>query len=377
MNVTQEKVQPISVDPLEPSGVPGRERGDGPKLRIAQVAGPFEPVPPTGYGGTERVIDALVGELIARGHDVTTYGAGNSQVDGKLVATVPEALRPAGFDDDGSGYLLETAMRVLDDAAQFDLIHSHIEWSSLWLSRATPTPTAFTFHGRLDRPWSNGLLEGTHGSLVAISEHQRSTHPDIDWAAVVHNGLDLSSLPWRGESGPDLCFVGRVAPEKGVIDAIEVAARAGRHLRIAAKVGPLPEEQDYFENVFKPAMKGADVEFLGELSSDERGQLVSESWASLVTGVWPEPFGLVVIESLASGTPVLGRRVGALPEIIREGVDGFFGDDVEHLAFLVDRVGTLDRKAIRESVVDRFSAKRMADGYEDVYVRAVERANAR
>jgi len=376
MNVAQETIESISLDPLESEPVKRHGGGSASRLRIAQVAGPFEPVPPRGYGGTERVIDALVRELIDRGHEVTTYAAGDSDVPGRLVATVPEALRPAGFDEDGSGYLLETAMRVLDDASQYDLIHSHVEWSSLWLSRATDTPTAFTFHGRLDRPWTTALLQGTKGSLVAISEHQASTHPDVDWAAVVHNGLDLSSLAWRREGGQDLCFVGRVAPEKGVIDAIEVTARAGRHLRIAAKVGPLPEEQDYFENVFKPAMRGRDVEFLGELSDEDRGQLVSESWASLVTGVWPEPFGLVVIESLAAGTPVLGRRVGALPEIIREGVDGFFGDDPEHLAFFVERVGALDRKAIRESVVDRFSAKRMADSYEEVYVRAIERTRA-
>jgi len=377
MNVAQETVEPISIDPLETEPVKHHGRRSSSPLRIAQVAGPFEPVPPRGYGGTERVIDALVRELIDRGHEVTTYAAGDSDVPGKLVATVPHALRPAGFDEDGSGFLLETAMRVLDDASQYDLIHSHVEWSSLWLSRATATPTVYTFHGRLDRTWTAGLLQRTHGSLVAISEHQAATHPGVDWAAVVHNGLDLTSLAWRREGGQDLCFVGRVAPEKGVIDAIEVAARAGRHLRIAAKVGPLPEEQDYFENVFKPAMRGHDVEFLGELSDDDRGQLVSESWASLVTGVWPEPFGLVVIESLAAGTPVLGRRVGALPEIIREGVDGFFGDDPENLAFFVERIGTLDRKAIRESVVDRFSAKRMADSYEDVYVRAIEGVRAR
>ena len=377
MNRTGEAQRPIAIDPVEPIPIGREGPAAGSRLRIAQVAGPFEPVPPRGYGGTERVIDALVRELIDRGHDVTTYAAADSVVPGRLIATVPEALRHAGFDDDGSGYLLETAMRVLDDASQFDIIHSHVEWSSLFLSRATTTPTAFTFHGRLDRPWVTGLLQRTRGSLVAISEHQASTHPDIDWAAVVHNGLDLTSSPWRREGGQDLCFVGRVAPEKGVIDAVEVASRAGRHLRIAAKMGPLPEERDYFENVFKPAIKGRDVEFLGELSSDERGQLVSESLASLVTGVWPEPFGLVVIESLAAGTPVLGRRVGALPEIIREGVDGFFGDDPEYLAFLVDRVGALDRKAIRESVVDRFSARRMADGYEEVYVRAIERTRAR
>ena len=377
MDLTRSATEPISIQPARP---PGAGREDEParrRLRIAQVAAPFEPVPPRGYGGTERVIGALVRELIDRGHEVTTYAAGDSEVPGRLVATVPEALRPAGSDEDGSGYLLETAMRVLDDADQFDLIHSHVEWSSLFLSRATATPTAFTFHGRLDRPWTTGLLQRTRGSLVAISEHQASTHPDVSWAAVVHNGLDLGSLPWRREAGNDLCFVGRVAPEKGVLDAIDVAARAGRHLRIAAKVGPLPDEQDYYENVFKPALKGHDVEFLGELGSEERGQLVSECLASLVTGVWPEPFGLVVIESLAAGTPVLGRRVGALPEIIREGVDGYFGDDPEHLAFFVDRVDALDRAAIRDSVVDRFSAKRMADSYEEVYFRALERAHLR
>ena len=377
MDLTRSATEPISIQPARP---PGAGREDEParrRLRIAQVAAPFEPVPPRGYGGTERVIGALVRELIDRGHEVTTYAAGDSEVPGRLVATVPEALRPAGSDEDGGGYLLETAMRVLDDADQFDLFHSHVEWSSLFLSRATATPTAFTFHGRLDRPWTTGLLQRTRGSLVAISEHQASTHPDVSWAAVVHNGLDLGSLPWRREAGNDLCFVGRVAPEKGVLDAIDVAARAGRHLRIAAKVGPLPDEQDYYENVFKPALKGHDVEFLGELGSEERGQLVSECLASLVTGVWPEPFGLVVIESLAAGTPVLGRRVGALPEIIREGVDGYFGDDPEHLAFFVDRVDALDRAAIRDSVVDRFSAKRMADSYEEVYFRALERAHLR
>lgn len=345
--------------------------GARPRLRIAQVAGPFETVPPDAYGGTERVIDALVRELIDRGHEVTTYAAGDSDVPGRLVATVPEALRPAGFEGDGAGYLLETAMRALDDADRFDLIHSHLEWFGLFLGRATSTPVVHTFHGRLDSPWASSLLERAGGHLVAISEHQASTHPEIDWT-VVHNGLDLTPLPWRSEPGDDLCFVGRVSPEKGILDAVEVARRAGRHLRIAAKVGPTAVEQDYFENVFRPVLKGADVDFLGELSSDDRSRLVSESYASLVTGGWPEPFGLVVIESLAAGTPVLGRRVGALPEIIREGTDGFFGDDIEHLAFLVNRVGELDRTAIRESVVERFSAKRMADGYEGVYRQAIE-----
>jgi glycosyltransferase involved in cell wall biosynthesis len=339
-------------------------------MRIAQVAAPFEAVPPLAYGGTERVIDALVRELAQRGHELTTYAAGDSNVPGQVVATVPHALRPGGFEGDGEGYMLETAMRVLDDADDFDIIHSHLGWPGLFLGRATPTPVVHTFHGRLDFPWAARLVEGCGAHPVAISEHQASTLPDVEWAGIVHNGLDLSALPFGAEPGEDLCFVGRFSPEKGVGDAIEVAARCGRRLRIAAKIGPTPAEQDYYSSVVAPLLKSAHVEFLGELSVEERSRLVSESYASLVTGVWPEPFGLVVIESLAAGTPVLGRRVGALPEIIREGTDGFFGDDVEHLSFFVDRVRELDRRAIRESVLERFSAQQMADGYEAVYRKA-------
>jgi glycosyltransferase involved in cell wall biosynthesis len=342
-------------------------------VRIAQVASPFEAVPPQAYGGSERVIDALVRELTARGHEITTFASGDSNVPGRLVPTVPEALRPAGSEDPGHGYLLATAMQVLEMASDFDLIHSHIEWSGLWLGRATKTPLVDTFHGRLDFPWATPLLQGSHASLVAISEHQASDQPDVEWAGVVHNGLPLEQFPWRSEPGEELCFVGRVTPEKGILDAIAVAERAGRRLRIAAKVGPTPAEQAYYEEEIRPALKAEHVEFLGELDDEDRGRLVAESYASLVTGVWPEPFGLVVIESLAAGTPVLGRRVGALPEIIREGEDGFFGDDVDHLAFLVDRVGELDRQAIRESVVDRFSAQRMTDGYEAIYRQAMQR----
>jgi glycosyltransferase involved in cell wall biosynthesis len=338
-------------------------------MRIAQVAPPFEAVPPKAYGGTERVVDALVRELTQRGHDVTTFASGDSDVPGRLVATIPEALRRAGFDGTGEGYLLATAMQVLDAASEFDVIHSHLEWSGLWLGRATPAPLVHTFHGRLDFPWATPLLRGAHASLVAISERQAADQPDVEWS-VVHNGLDLEPMPWRAEPGEDLCYVGRVSPEKGILDAIAVAERAGRHLRIAAKVGPTRPEQQYFEEEVRPAIKADHVEFLGELGDDDRARLVSESYASLVTGVWPEPFGLVVIESLAGGTPVLGRRVGALPEIIREGEDGFFGDDIDHLAFLVERVAELDRRAIRASVVDRFSAKRMADGYEAIYRKA-------
>jgi glycosyltransferase involved in cell wall biosynthesis len=207
---------------------------------------------------------------------------------------------------------------------------------------------------------------------VAISENQAATHPDVPWT-IVHNGLTLTDAPFERRRGDHLCFVGRVAPEKGIVEAIEIAQAAGRPLRIAAKVAPMGVERNYYNDVFAPALEraGSDVEFLGELSQADRDQLFAESYASLMPGAWPEPFGLVAIEALACGTPVIARRIGALPEIIREGVDGFFGDDVTAMAFLVERAGDLDRDAIRASVLDRFSAVRMTDGYEALYRRMV------
>jgi glycosyltransferase involved in cell wall biosynthesis len=260
-------------------------------------------------------------------------------------------------------------LQVLDDEGPFDVIHSHLEWSSVMLGRATSTPMAATFHGRLDLPWARELFErAAPMHLVAISESQASDHPDVDWT-IVHNGLKLDGAPFDRRRSEDLCFVGRVNPEKGIIEAMEIARLSGRRLRIAAKIGTTPPEVAYNEDVFQPALKraGSEIEFVGELSGDERDQLVASSYATLMPGSWPEPFGLVAIESLACGTPVLARRVGGLAEIIRDGVDGFFGDDVTQLAFNVPRVEDLDREAIRTSVIDRFSAARMADGYEALY----------
>jgi glycosyltransferase involved in cell wall biosynthesis len=260
-------------------------------------------------------------------------------------------------------------MNVLRRADEFDVIHSHLEWISLLLARVSPIPIVSTFHGRLDLPWADDLFADPPAGLVAISQSQASTHPDVPWAGIVYNGLRLVDAPFGRERTDALCFVGRVAEEKGIVDAIEVAKAAGRPLKIAAKIGPVGPEYEYNESVFQPALKaaGRDVEFLGELSQADRDQLFAESYASLMPGSWPEPFGLVAIEALACGTPIIARRSGALPEIIRDGVDGFFGDDVTAMAFKVDRVGDLDRQAIRESVIERFSIERMTDGYEAIY----------
>jgi glycosyltransferase involved in cell wall biosynthesis len=338
-------------------------------LRIAQVVPPMERVPPRAYGGTERVVYELVRELDRRGHDVTTFASGDSDVPGRLVSTVPEALRPAGYNGDSSPYFYLTMQAVLDQVGDFDLIHSHLEWASFLLARVSPIPVVSTFHGRLDLPWAVDSFRNPPPGLVAISANQASTHPTVTWAGIVHNGLTLDDAPFDRRRGEGLCFVGRMAAEKGIVEAIEIAQATGRPLRIAAKAGPMPVEREYLEDVFLPAVEaaGPSIEYLGELEQADRDLLFAESYASLMPGSWPEPFGLVAIEALACGTPVISRRVGALPEIIRDGVDGFFGDDVEQMAFLVDRVEELDRAAIRASVIERFSAAHMTDGYEAIY----------
>jgi glycosyltransferase involved in cell wall biosynthesis len=318
------------------------------------------------------VVHALVVELTRRGHDVTTFASGDSAVPGRHVVTVPKALRPAGFGGDSSGWFVATAMAAIQQSAEFDVIHAHIEWYSAMLAGIAAhggPPVVTTFHGRLDLPWAAEVLARAAGDYVAVSHSQASAHPDFGWSAVVHNGLELDASSPLPERGDTLCFVGRVAPEKGIIDAIEIARQAGRRLRIAAKIGTVPHERAYYEDVFRPALEraGNDVEFVGELEPSDRDRLFAESYASLMPGAWPEPFGLVSIESLVCGTPVIARPAGALPEIVRDGIDGFLRDDVEGLAAAVDRVAELDRDAIRASVVDRFSARRMADQYEALY----------
>ena len=346
-------------------------------LRIAQVAPPFERVPPRAYGGTERIVHGLVTELDRRGHEVTTFASGDSVIPGRHIETVPQALRPLGYGGDSLPYMQLTLHEVLARATEFDLIHSHMEWASLLLARVSPVPVVSTFHGRLDLPYADAMFRDPPAGLVAISENQASTHPDVPWAAVVHNGLRLTEAPFGTSQRTDaLCFVGRVAPEKGIVEAIDIALEAGRPLRIAAKAGPTATEREYFDTVFQPALKaaGRSVEFLGELDQADRDELFAQSHASLMPGSWPEPFGLVLIESLACGTPVIARRIGALPEILRDGIDGFFGDDVTAMAFKVDRVVDLDRRAIRESVLDRFSVERMTDRYMAVYRARLEAA---
>lgn len=341
------------------------------RLRLAQVAPPIEPVPPPGYGGTERIVDELARELSRRGHEVVLFASGDSGSPGRLIETVPRALRGQGFTGDFSPWITATQLQVLRHEADFDLIHSHLDFHSVLLSRTATTPVVGTLHGRLDTPFAASILRDRPSGLVAISHGQAAQQPDVPWAGVVHNGLSLRHMPFQAARGDSLAFVGRITEEKGILAAIEVARLTGRTLRVAAKDPWLRSEIAYYEEIFEPARSRASVEVLGELGPADRDALLVSSYATLMPSTWPEPFGLSAIESLACGTPVIARPVGGLPEIVRDGVDGFFADDAAAMAARVGDVERLDRAAIRASVLERFSAERMADGYEAVYARVL------
>lgn len=352
-----------------PSLLAPRIRADGEAgrtLRIAQVAPPLESVPPIGYGGTERIVDELVRELGLRGHHVTTFASGDSVVRGRLVPTVPRGLRAIGLGDDPTSAFRRTVELVLDRQDDFDLIHAHIGPWNLELAGVARVPVVSTFHKRLDTPWARvGIRPGVQG-LVAASRDQARVHPSADWT-VIHHGLTFHPPPRASGPGQDFSFVGRMAPEKGLLDAIEIARRTGRRLLVVTKRPTLAAEVSYYEAVIKPALSRADVTIVGELSEGDRDALVARSRASLVPSTGPEVFGLAVIEALACGTPVLGRRAGGIPEILRDGIDGFIGDDAHQLAFFDDRLDELDRIAIQLSALKRFDVRRMVDEYETLY----------
>src|SRR5919112_1843538 len=338
-------------------------------LRIALVSPPMLPVPPPTYAGTERVVSALGEELVVRGHDVTLFAPGDSKFSGRLVPSPAQSLWSREYRDDVSSYINTTLARVWARHDEFDIIHSHVEALGFLFARHCPTPVVTTLHGRLDVAGIPELLEEFSDiPLVAISESQRRWGTDANWVATIHHGLPLEDMPFRDTPGDYLAFVGRVTPEKGIDATIQLARDLRLPLRMAAKVYD-EHEQVHFAEVVQPAIDDGIVEFLGEVGPLERDPLYAGALATLMLGAWPEPFGLVAIESLATGTPVIARRAGALTETIEHGVDGFLVDDLSEAKLAVDRVRDLDRTAIRERALERFSPMRMAEEYEEVYAR--------
>jgi len=341
-------------------------------MRIAQIAPLYEDVPPTAYGGTERVIAGLCNGLVRAGHDVTLFATRTSRTAARLVPVVDRPLR-AHMD---AGELLTIAphlhLRMLHQvqrqAADFDVIHSHVDLLSLPFTGSTIPPWVITLHGRLDIPEVQQLLPlYPWAPFVSISNDQRRALDGVpvDWLATVPNGLDLDRYH-RAPRGPSdhLVFVGRISPEKRPDLAIEVARRTGWPLRIGAKVDPM--DVDYFEREIEPLFEHESMEFVGELSEREKPAFYAHAAATLFPSDWPEPFGLVMIESLAAGTPVIALRRGSVPEILEHGVSGFICDDVDDMVEAVRHVDDIDPADCRRRARD-FGVEQMCRRYERVY----------
>jgi glycosyltransferase involved in cell wall biosynthesis len=335
-------------------------------MRIAQVAPLFEAVPPKLYGGTERVVSFLTEELVSLGHDVTLFASGDSVSSAQLAAFWPRAMRLDGTVRDWIAphlHMLEQVHRRADD---FDIIHCHLDYLPFSLFSRGHTPFVTTLHGRLDMPELHPMFETfSHAPVISISNAQRRPMPRAGWLKTVHHGLPRNLLQPLPVERNYLAFLGRIAPEKRVDRAIEIAARCGLKLKIAAKVDPA--DKKYFEAEIKPLLSQPHVEFIGEIDDSQKSAFLSGAIGLLVPIDWPEPFGLVMIEALACGTPVLAFNRGSVPEIVDEGVTGFVVEDVDGAVAVVSRLSQLSHSQIRQVFERRFTAQRMAEDYLDAY----------
>jgi glycosyltransferase involved in cell wall biosynthesis len=335
-------------------------------LRIAQLAPLYESVPPKLYGGTERIVAYLAEELVRRGHQVTLYAAGDSTANVPLKPGSAQSLRLTGLDHLGPMFHLPMLSDVYDDASRFDIIHSHIDCLSFPLARHTSVPTISTMHGRLDLKELMPIYRRYSDlPMVSISDDQRRPLPEMYWVRTIYHGLPRTLLKFNGQSGGYLAFLGRICPEKRPDLAIEIARRSGVPLKIAAKVDRANRE--YFASVIKPMLSTPGIEFVGEINEAEKQEFLGRALALLFPVDWPEPFGLVMIEALACGTPVIARPCGSIPEILRHGVTGFIGSSVDDLVAAVEKLDDISRQKCRDEFETRFTVEVMAANYERVY----------
>src|ERR1700722_16632362 len=337
-------------------------------MRIAQVAPLTEAVPPRLYGGTERVVHWLTEELVALGNEVTLFASGDSQTSAKLEATWPKALRLDGSVRDPNALHMVMLERVRQkcDEEEFDFLHFHLDYYPFSLFARQPTPFVTTLHGRLDLPEHQPVFN-TFSSIpvISISNAQRRPVPQAKWVTTIHHGLPENLLTPRPVTPSYLAVLGRIAPEKGVDRAIKIATRCGIPLKIAAKVDRA--DQEYYDEVIRPLMAHPLGEYIGENGDHEKTDLLSGAIGLLLPIDWPEPFGLVMIEAMACGTPVIAYNRGSVPEIIDEGLTGFIVEDETSAGAVVGRPAGLNRDAIRKQFEKRFTARRMALDYLAAY----------
>jgi len=335
-------------------------------MRIAQIAPLHEAVPPKLYGGTERVVSYLTEELVSQGHDVTLFASGDSETSARLEPIWPRALRldPAIRDPIAPHMLLMEAARRMAD--EFDVLHFHMDYWPFSLFGRQRTPFVTTLHGRLDlaelQPVFNTF---PNVPIVSISDAQRRPLPQARYVATVHHGLPETLLTPTGRKPEYLAFLGRIAPEKGPDKAIRIARACGIPLKIAAKVDRV--DQVYFETVIRPMLAEGGVEMIGEINDRQKPEFLSGAVGLLMPIDWPEPFGLVMIEAMACGTPVIAFNRGSVPEIVEPGVTGFIVEDETGAMGAVNRLFGLSRETVRKRFEARFTARRMAEDYLRIY----------
>ena len=337
-------------------------------MRIAQIAPLYERVPPQLYGGTERIVSYLTEELVQQGHDVTLFASGDSKTSAKLVPCCKMALRLDPSVKNPLVYHIIMLEEVRQRIDQFDVLHFHIDILQAPLIRDIADCTVTTQHGRLDLP----DLIPFYGMfrelpLVSVSNDQHKYLRHANWVGTVHHGLPRDLLPFQpNAAGRYLAFLGRISPEKGPNRAIEIAARAGMPLEIAAKVDRV--DQTYWDEIIQPMVEAhSNVEFIGEIDERDKAAFLGEAAALLFPIDWPEPFGLVMIEAMACGTPVIAFRRGSVSEVVEDGISGFVVDTIEEAVRAVQRIVTLDRARVRAAFERRFTVDRMARDYVQIY----------
>jgi glycosyltransferase involved in cell wall biosynthesis len=336
-------------------------------MRIAQIAPLWERVPPPAYGGIELVVGLLTDELVARGHEVTLFASGDSITSAKLESIHPQALRLDSKIKEYGIYELLQLAQVYERAGEFDLIHSHMGCAALPYSKLTPTPTVHTLHGVFTPDNEKMFSYAKNQPFVSISNAQREERLGLNHVATVYNGVDVSMHHFFPEADDPayLAFLGRMSPEKGPHHAIEIAKATGLPLKMAGKVDPVDAE--YFASQIEPHVDGVQIQFLGEADHFMKNDLMGRAIATLFPITWREPFGLVTIESMAAGTPVIAMNLGSVPEIITDGTNGYRCNTVGECIAAVSKISTISRSGCREYVAQRFGVEQMTAGYEAVY----------
>jgi glycosyltransferase involved in cell wall biosynthesis len=339
------------------------------------VAPLYESVPPKLYGGTERVVSWLTEELVRMGHDVTLFASADSKTSARLISATPQALRLNDRINEELPYIMIELEQVKHHAREFDFVHWHVDYISYPLSRCIPAPQVTTLHGRLDLPDLVPLYKEFQDiPVISISDAQRKPLPWINWQGTVHHGLPADLFTPRYAHGEYLAVLGRISPEKGIDRAIEIAKRVGMPLRIAAKISK--PDRPYYEQVIKPLLNHPLIEFVGEINEKQKDDFLGNAYAVLFPINWPEPFGIVMIESMACGTPVVAFPGGSVEEVEEDGVTGHIVSNVKEAAQAIERVPELSRRRVRAVFEKRFTATQMTRNYLAQYQRILETTSA-